>query len=113
MKKEATFSDSEIERIRAIVREELNKPHDTMVIRPAMSGRKLDAQRERISCSVDKVIDEALRVKARELRGPVGVVIETALWEYLGRPTLSFEKEKEPNKPLQIELPRFLAKKVD
>jgi electron transfer flavoprotein alpha/beta subunit len=59
-----------------------------------MSGQKLDAKRIKISASVDRAIEEALRLKARELHVPVWVVIESALHEHLGRPVLSFEEEK-------------------
>ncbi len=80
--------------IRTIVQEELRKPRDTLVIRPALNGRKFEGSRSKISCLVDGNIESALRAKAKEMRVPVGVVIESALYEYLGRPRLSFEKEK-------------------
>ncbi len=93
MRGKPTFSDSHIEMIRSIVQDELTKPSNTLVMRPAMSGRKLHAERVKISGSVDRAIKEALRLKARELRVPVGVIIEPALYEYLGRPKLSLELE--------------------
>ncbi len=93
MKEKPIFSDSQIEKIRAIVKEELSRPHDTLVLRPAMAGKKLEAERIKISGSIDAEIEKKLRLKARELRVPVGVIIESALYEYLGRPVLSFEEE--------------------
>lgn len=113
MKKEITFSDSQIEKIREIVREELIRPRDTLVLRPAMSGKRLEAERAKISASVDSEIEKALRLKARELRVPVGVVIESALHDYLGRPKLSFELEAPKESSKEDSLTFVHAQKKD
>ena len=60
MKDKPTFSDSQIEMIRTIVQEELAKPHSTLVVRPTMAGKKLEAERAKISAGVDKAIEEVL-----------------------------------------------------
>jgi hypothetical protein len=56
-----------------------------------MFGRKFNAKRIKVSGGVDVEIEKVLRAKALELHLPVGVIIESALWIYLGRPKLSFE----------------------
>ena len=93
------------DRFREIVREELDKffkerdyEVDQLCPEPGSvqgygPGRKTTRKYENISTTIDSNLWALFTAKRKKLRTSAPRLMDTILWEYFGRPRLSFEKE--------------------
>ena len=60
--------------------------------RPRIFHKKKDGQREKLATTIDSALFEL--VKARQQQGQqLSHILDSALWNYFGRPKMSFEEE--------------------
>ena len=65
--------------------------------RPRIFHKKKDGKREKIATTIDSELFEL--VKARQQQGQqLSHILDSALWNYFGKPLLSFEQESEDSK---------------
>ena len=65
--------------------------------RPRIFHKKKEGRREKLATTIDSALFEL--VKARQQQGQqLSHILDSALWNYFGRPKMSFEEEPESKK---------------
>lgn len=65
--------------------------------RPRIFHKKKEGKREKLATTIDSELFEL--VKARQQQGQqLSHILDSALWNYFGKPLLSFEQESEDSK---------------
>ena len=62
--------------------------------RPPVVKKKKQGQREKLATTVDKVLHDKI-MELYEQGYSVSHIVDSALWQFFGKPTLSFEETNE------------------
>jgi hypothetical protein len=87
----------QIEKLQQYFDEILSQSPDLPPV-PPKDGHKFIADRGKVSAMMDSVLIDLLEETRRSLRIPLSRMVELIVWEYFGRPALSFESNTDETK---------------